>query len=124
MLRVLPIMVRSIGLAHHRNTYLITFTSTEMHDHALLIIGQLRRWLALWGLYHNVFRQEVSLQCSRKQVCMVHLIVAITGAHRAPDLPLAAAVALWPCRARGSLCKSRTSRKTISRFTLLDRWQL
>ena len=27
---------------------------------------------------------------------MVHLIVAITGAHRAPDLPLAAAVALWP----------------------------
>ena len=30
---------------------------------------------------------------------MVHLIVAITGAHRAPDLPLAAAVALWPSSA-------------------------
>ena len=32
------------------------------------------------------------------------------------DLPLAAAVALWLCRARGSLCKSRTSRKTVDSF--------
>ena len=35
---------------------------------------------------------------------MVRLIVAITGAHRAPDLPLAAAVALWP----SSGCRSRS----------------
>ena len=55
---------------------------------------------------------------------MVHLIVGITGAHRAPDLPLAAAVALWQCRASGSLCKSRTSRNTDSFFTLFDRLQL
>ena len=48
---------------------------------------------------------------------MVHLIVAITGAHRALDLPLAAAVALWPCRAGGSLCKSHTSRKTVTLVT-------
>ena len=70
-----------------------------------------------FGTLSQRIRQEVLLQCSRRQVCMVHLIVAITGAHRAPDLPLAAAVALWPCRARGSLCKSRTSRKTVSLFT-------
>ena len=55
---------------------------------------------------------------------MVHLIVAITGAHRAPDLPLAAAVALWLSCASGSPCKSGTSRKTVALFTVFDRLQL
>ena len=77
-----------------------------------------------FGTLSRRIRQEVLLQCSRRQVCMVHSIVAITGAHRTPDLPLAAAVALWLCRASGSLCKSRTSCKTVALFTLFDRLQL
>ena len=77
-----------------------------------------------FGILSRRIRQEVLLQCSRRHVCMVHLIVAITGSHPAPDLLLAAAVALWPCRASGSLCKSRTARKTVTLFTLFDRLQL
>ena len=52
---------------------------------------------------------------------MVHLIVAITGAHRAPDLPLAAAVALWP----SSGCRSR-SRSWMCQYHRFKRksWRL
>ena len=47
--------------------------------------------------------------------CMVLLIVAITGAHRAPDRPLAAAVALWPADPgadRGCASATRSRRKS------------
>ena len=55
---------------------------------------------------------------------MVHLIVAITGAHRAPDLPLAAAVALWPssgCRSRSRswMCQCHRSRRKSWRLLLV-----
>ena len=55
---------------------------------------------------------------------MVHLIVAITGAHRAPDLPLAAAVALWPssgCRSRSRswMCQCHRSRRKSWRSLLV-----
>ena len=63
-----------------------------------------------FGTLSQRFRQEVLLQYSRTQMCMVHLIVSITGAHR----PLAAAVALWPCRASGLFCKFWISRKTVA----------
>ena len=55
---------------------------------------------------------------------MVHLIVALTGAHRAPDLPLAAAVALWPssgCRSRSRswMCQCHISWRKSSSLLLV-----
>ena len=67
-------------------------------------------------LFHSRTRQFVL-----RQVCMVHLIVAITGAHRAPDLPLAAAVALWGCRSgsRSWMCQYHTSWRKSWRLLLV-----
>ena len=63
---------------------------------------------------------------------MVHLIVAITGAHRAPDLPLAAAVALGPssgCRSRSRswMCQYHRFKRKSWRFVAgedVKRWNL
>ena len=54
----------------------------------------------------------------------MHLIVATTGAHRAPDLPLTAAVAMWPssgCRfgSRSWMCQYHRSRRKSWRLVLV-----